>query len=217
MITSHQGHVGILSGHPKVKHSSIMMIETGFSMIEVLISIIVLTIGLLGMVGIQAASLRANREARLQSSAMVLARELADMLRGNKQVGIRTTANPYLFELTSPLQAVTPSFCLNVASGRCADNTEVANAQITEWLARLDAELPGARVVSCIDAAPFDEVGLPQWSCTAPVAGVVGSVVIKIGWTRGATDRSATGTAALDLAANAGSLPGIVLPVTAGI
>ena len=186
-------------------------------MIEVLISIIVLTIGLLGMVGIQAASLQANREARLQSSAMTFARELADMLRGNKQVGIQTTANPYLFELASPLEASTPSFCLNVASGTCADNTEIANAQITEWLARLDAELPGARVVSCIDAAPFDAVGLPQWSCTAPATGVVGSVVIKIGWTRGATDRSATGTAALDLAANAGSLPGIVLPVTAGI
>ena len=68
----------------------------GFSLIEVLISIIVLSFGLLGMVGMQSAALQANREARLQSSAAVLARELAEIIRGNKDIGILATGNPYV-------------------------------------------------------------------------------------------------------------------------
>jgi type IV pilus assembly protein PilV len=38
-------------------------------------------------------------------------------------------------------------------------------------------------------------------------------MVIKIGWTRGSTDRSKTGAAALVRA----TVPSVVLPVTAGI
>ena len=67
----------------------------GFSLIEVLISIIILSFGLLGMVGLQAAALQANRDARLQSVATTLGRELAEKMRGNKAVAV-LLANPYL-------------------------------------------------------------------------------------------------------------------------
>nr|WP_286137872.1 type IV pilus modification protein PilV [Polaromonas sp. C04] len=188
--------------------------QPGFSLIEVLISIIVLSFGLLGMVGMQSAALQANREARLQSSAAVLARELAEMIRGNKEVGIGAT-NPYLGSFaTSPLVATTPSYCLNVATSTtpCADQTAIANAQMTEWLARVDAQLPGARVSVCFDSAPFDGSGLPQWGCNNAGAGAGGIVMVKIGWTRGSTDRSQSGNAALERA----KAPSIVFPVTAG-
>jgi type IV pilus assembly protein PilV len=190
--------------------------QRGFSMVEVLISILVLTFGMLGMVGMQAAALHANREARLQSTAAVLARELADMIRGNKSVGVLATSNPYLGDFSTSLVYGTPSYCLAVAaSTTCADTTAIANAEMTEWLARVDAELPGARVVTCLDTAPFDaSSGLPQWGCTA---GASAAIVIKIGWTQGSTNKSLTGTLALDRASDSGSVPLIVLPVTAGI
>ena len=57
---------------------------SGFTLLEVLVSIVVLSFGLLGMVGLQAASLQANRDARLQSTAVVLARELAEMMRATR-------------------------------------------------------------------------------------------------------------------------------------
>jgi len=188
--------------------------SAGFSLVEVLISIVILTFGLLGMVGMQAAALHANREARLQSAGIVFARELADMIRGNKVVGVLTTNNPYLGSFSTPLAATTPLYCLNVASSSgCSTTADIADAEMTEWLARVDAELPGARVVSCFDSAPFDANGLPQWGCTNGAGAVV---VIKIGWTSGATDKSLTGAAALRRAADVGSTPGVVLPVTAG-
>jgi type IV pilus assembly protein PilV len=183
----------------------------GFSMVEVLVSIVVLSFGLLGMVGMQASALKSNREARLQSTAITLARELAEMIRGNKAVGILPAAtNPYLGSFnTTPLVANTPFYCLSVGTTACANATEVANAQMTEWLARVEAELPGARVSSCYDTAPFDANGLPQWTCTA---GTGREIMVKIGWTRGSTDRSKSGLQALDRA----TTPAIVFPVTAG-
>jgi type IV pilus assembly protein PilV len=184
----------------------------GFSLIEVLVSIVVLSFGLLGMVGMQAASMQANRDARLQSAAAVLARELAEMIRGNKNIGILPTAtNPYIGSFSTPLAPATPSFCLNVASttAACANPTEIARAEITEWLARVDNELPGARVDICFDQAPFDANGLPRWACTAGAGDVI---VVKIGWTRGSTDRSRRGSQALERA----TVPSIVFPVTAG-
>ena len=201
--------------HPRAKHKKLAgdrHPQHGFSLLEVLISIIILSFGLLGMVGLQAAALQANRDARVQSSALGLARELAEMMRGNKDIALLTSGNPYLGDFSSPLTAASPSYCLNVASGApsCASNTDIANAQITEWLARVDAELPAARVIVCVDSQPFVN-GMPTWTCNPTGTGV--ATVIKIGWTRGSTDRSKTGNDAFVPA----TVPSIVIPVTPGL
>jgi type IV pilus assembly protein PilV len=187
----------------------------GFSLIEVLVSILILTIGVLGMVGMQAASLQANREARLQSAGVFFAREIADMIRGNNVVAAdATNGNPYLGSFTgTSLAPATTSYCLNVATGTvaCASNVAVANAQMTDWLSRISSELPGVRVDICREANPFNANGMPVWSATCPLTGS-DPIVIKIGWTRGSTDKSATGGATLIRA----TAPSVVLPVTSG-
>ena len=83
---------------------------------------------------------------------------------------------------------------------------------MTEWLSRVDAELPGAKVTICVDIAPYDSNGIPVWTCTAPAAGVAAPTVIKIGWTQSSTKRDAVGINAIDRA----SKPIIVLSITAG-
>lgn len=189
---------------------------SGFSLVEVLVAIVVLSFGMLGMVGMQAFALQSNRDARLQSQAASLARELAEMMRGNKVTAVLTgTANPYLGNFTT-LATASPSYCMtsaNAATG-CATTADVASAEMTEWLSRVSAELPGARVTVCFDAAPYDANGLPQWNCTATGAGEI--VVIKIGWTRSTTDLSQTGSGALEHVTDSGSRPYLVIPVTSG-
>lgn len=190
----------------------------GFSLVEVLISIVILSFGLLGMVGLQAAALQANREARMQSVASGLARELAEMMRGNQLVGLAAAAsNPYMVNLSTPLTPATSSYCLNVSNAAatlCAPAV-IATAQMTEWLARVDSELPGARVQVCLDPAPFNTTtGVPQWGCPSSSTDPnTIPMVIKMGWTRGVMDRSQTGVNALDQA----TVPALVLPVTAGV
>ena len=44
----------------------------GFSLVEVLVAIVILSFGMLGMVGMQAFALQSNRDARLQSQAASL-------------------------------------------------------------------------------------------------------------------------------------------------
>lgn len=186
----------------------------GFSLLEVLISMVVLSFGLLGMVGLQAAALQVNHQARIQATAGSLAHELAEMMRGNKDVGLLTAAdNPYLGQY-SPSDAlpISPSYCLNVdpAATPCSSATEIANAQLTEWLTRVRAELPNAYVKICVDSAPFDANGTPRFSCVNTGAGA--TTVIKIGWSRLSTDRSATGASAIEQ----GTVPSLTLPVTPG-
>lgn len=191
---------------------------SGFTLIEVLVSVVVLSFGVLGLVGVQAFALQSTREARLQAQAANLAREMAEMMRGNNQIGIKSDAslNPYIVNRSSPLAPSTASYCLGVASSSaCADGTAVAQAEMTDWLARLDAALPGARVVICFDSAPYDANGLPQWNCTPGTAGVDEIAVIKLGWTRRSTNRtpdSSSATAGVERA----DYPYVIFPVTSG-
>ncbi|UST54264.1 type IV pilus modification protein PilV [Comamonadaceae bacterium OTU4NAUVB1] len=194
--------------------------HSGFTLIEVLVAIVVLSFGLLGMVGLQAASLQANRDARLQSTAILLARELAEMMRGNKEVSLRSANNPYLGEFAvNALVPPTTSYCLNVGAAPCPTKEDVARAQLTEWLGRVNEQLPGARVSICADGTPFGPTGLPVWPCVAPAAAAAtappAGVVIKIGWTRPSFRRATS----VDDAAGAlkyADVPSVVIPVTPG-
>ena len=53
-------------------------------------------------VGMQAAAMQSNKETRNQTMATSFARELADKMRGNHAIAIKTTAadNPYLKSAT---------------------------------------------------------------------------------------------------------------------
>lgn len=182
-------------------------------MIEVLVAILVLSFGMLGAVGMQAFAIQSNRDARMQAQAVSLARELAETMRGNKTVAAQTGSNnPYLVALTNASSGPgTASYCLSVSNATtgCSDATDVARAQMTEWLRRLSTELPGARVTVCFDSAPYSSAGLGQWTCTPSSDGIA---TIKIGWTRNVTDRTATGVNSLDRA----STPSVIFPVTGG-
>jgi len=181
----------------------------GFTLLEVLVAIVVLSFGVLGVVGLQAAALQANKEARFQSTAIALARELGDLMRGNKDHAIVSgSANKYLGSFT----AASLSSLANPACNPCVSATEVADANIRDWLVRVNDVLPGFRVVVCFDQTPYETSGdrLPQWTCSDSG----GVAVVKIGWTRQSVDNAAS---AVPLAAtDARSRPVVILPLIAG-
>lgn len=194
--------------------------QNGFSLLEVLIAVVILSFGLLGVVGLQAASLKANREAQFQSTGVRLARELGELIRGNKAVGIQAlnADNPYLASMTSTSTLPTATTNCIALSGDCysgadpaANQKLIAEWQMRDWLFRLRSSLPGARAVVCFDNAPYDANGIPRWACDT-TAGSGGVMVIKIGWTKSAIKSDATGADSLDKA----SIPSVVFPVTAG-
>lgn len=186
----------------------------GFTLIEVLIAVLILSFGMLGLVGMQAFALKSNHEAKLYSQAINHARELAEMMRGNNQVAIATDAddNPYLTNSLSPEAANT---CLTVGSTACATTKDVAQAQMTDWLSRLGTRLPGARVSVCFDSAPYNTTtGQATWECTPGAAGTDEIVVIKIGWNMRALDTATSDENAILRATH--NPPQVVIPVTGG-
>jgi len=66
--------------------------QVGFSLIEVLVSVFVLAVGLLGLANLQITSLKINQEAEQRSMAISQINEMADRMRANP-VGI--TAGDY--------------------------------------------------------------------------------------------------------------------------
>lgn len=205
--------------------------QKGFSLVEVLVSITVLCFGMLGLVGLQAAALQANREARLQSAAVRLAEEMAEMMRSNKAQAAALTNNPYLFDVNSTSTLTATTCGLPGGTGACSTMELVAKRDVYEWLTRAvtgvkdsggvvltPAELPGARAVICQDDRPYDSAGLPQWGCS----GTGGTLVLKMGWTRGNTLRGATGADAANTSTtNAGAFdkalrPAVTFPITPG-
>ena len=66
---------------------NLMNKNTGFTLIEVLIAMLVLAVGLLGLAGLQATSLKNNQSAYNRSQATQLAYDIADRMRSNPSVG----------------------------------------------------------------------------------------------------------------------------------
>lgn len=64
-----------MSRLPKKQH--------GFSLIEILISVLVFSVGVLGLGGLQIASLKGSNNAHYRTTASVLAMDLADRMRSN--------------------------------------------------------------------------------------------------------------------------------------
>ena len=55
----------------------------GFTLLEVLIAVVVLSIGLLGLAGLQTTGLRNNQDAYARTQATTLANDMADRIRAN--------------------------------------------------------------------------------------------------------------------------------------
>lgn len=72
--------------------------ESGFTLIEVMIAVLVLSIGLLGISALQALGLRSSYGAYLGSQAALLAYDMSDRIRANPdfatQYRVDCTANP---------------------------------------------------------------------------------------------------------------------------
>lgn len=58
--------------------------ERGSTIVEVIIALIVVTVGLLGLLGMQVYSVKGNQSAYLRSQATILASELVDAMRAER-------------------------------------------------------------------------------------------------------------------------------------
>ena len=61
-----------------------LMNQKGFTLVEVLVALVILSIGLLGVAGMQISGMKGNHNAFLRSQAQQYAYEMLDMMRANR-------------------------------------------------------------------------------------------------------------------------------------
>jgi len=69
----------------------ISKLQRGFSLIEVLIALIVMSVGMLGIAGLYVQSLQAGRTSMFRHQAVALAGDVADRIRANPTAGVSYT------------------------------------------------------------------------------------------------------------------------------
>lgn len=104
----------------------------GVGMVEVLVSLVVLSIGLLGVANLHLGSLRVTQEGYFHSQATVLAQELIDRMRANRAGVVDGEYTRSAFAASDQAPQCAPV----VTAG------SVAQADVALWLQRLACELP---------------------------------------------------------------------------
>jgi len=107
--------------------------QSGFTLIEILVALIILSIGLLGMASLQINSLRSNQSAYLKSQASMLAYDIADRMRANSDRAIAGDYNA--FDTDGGAVPVNPN-CISTAAG-CNDVSQ-SNTDLAEWARRIN-------------------------------------------------------------------------------
>lgn len=113
----------------------------GLSLVEVLVAVMVFSVGLIGLAGLTLVSQRTNHSAYLRTQASFLAQSMADRMRANVG-GVWQN----LYNKTYP-ETGTPPAC---ASGSACNITDLATRDRVAWSQQLTSLLPApTATISC--------------------------------------------------------------------
>ena len=119
--------------------------QRGTTLIEVLVSLVILLVALLGLAGLQARGQQSEMESYQRVQAMVLLQDMAGRINANRKV-----ASCYVFT-TNPAAGTpylgTSATAATTVPATCA-GTATENAQVTADLTAWDQDLNGAAEVS---------------------------------------------------------------------
>jgi type IV pilus assembly protein PilV len=152
---------------------------SGFTMLEALVSILILSFGLLGLAGLFVSGAQNNRSANLRTIATQQAYNLADRMRTN--LTALTVLNPTVPYYHLPTAAQTNCYTTTIC-----DSQTMAKNDYYEWNDAAStisnpSLLPGGYGVVCIDSTPDDGT----WNGTAVTHACDGlgtSYAIKVWW-----------------------------------
>lgn len=113
--------------------------QQGFTLLEVMIALVIFSIGLLGLAGLQAGGLRSNTQAQLRTIAVIQAYDMADRIRANRRGVVDGEYNA--LDDTNP----TAGNCITNA----CDAAQMATYDYYEWVKTTQSVLPsGHGIVS---------------------------------------------------------------------
>ncbi|RUL74044.1 type IV pilus modification protein PilV [Dyella choica] len=141
----------------------------GFSLLEVLIALVVLSIGLLGVAAMQASALSSTGGSQVESMVVMEAKSLADAMVANSAYWASGTQPPVV-TIAAPTSGTTPVITgLSASSTDCTASactaSQVAGYDVQNWGKQLLTQVPGAGAsVKCVAGAPVACTIVITWS-----------------------------------------------------
>ena len=154
--------------------------QKGLSLVEVLVSLVIFALGLLGAAGLQLATLKSNKFAASSATAISLAKEYGELIQTFPSSVIGTAAgatNTFFIDTNNAITGADPSLCTGNAAS--CTTAQLAKAAVEDWASRVKTAMPGGRAEICRTSEPRDSTGNLQW---AGCDGVGDLVVVKMGW-----------------------------------
>jgi type IV pilus assembly protein PilV len=119
--------------------------QRGFSLLEVLVAVLILSFGLLGVAALQVRSLQGTQSSNFRSNAAALTQEIVDAIRANRSRA--------------------PRYVIGLGSGASTGGS-IADTDLTNWRRRIAEQLPQGQgsvaVVSTATPVPPSASGAPQ-------------------------------------------------------
>jgi type IV pilus assembly protein PilV len=144
--------------------------QSGFTLVEILIALLVLSIGLLGLAGLQTAGLRANHSANLRTQATLLAYDMTDRMRANWE--------GYKEGFYDDPSASENEACLSTGCGP----QDMAEHDMWEWGERIAITMPQGAGIVCLDDSADDGDDLASDGCGNNGALNDSIYAVKIWW-----------------------------------
>lgn len=162
--------------------------QTGLSMVEVLVALVIFAFGLLGAAGLQLSSLKANQFSVSASAAVTLARDYGDMMRlmiTDPEATATVSLNTFLIDTNTRTGITASSSSSCNGTGVTCSPADLAKAAIDDWTLRVKADndqkagLSGGHAEICQTTDPRDASGNLQWGGCDNSGD---TVVAKMGW-----------------------------------
>lgn len=144
--------------------------QKGFTLIEVLIALIIMSVGMLGIASLYVQSMQAGRTSLFRHNAVTLAGDVADRIRANRTAGV-------VYETAGGVDGG----C--VTGGVTCSAPQMALHDILVWDEQAAGTLPNGQIVVTFDntvvpptytiQVNWDEPGVPQnYTIQIPVSGI---------------------------------------------
>ena len=140
--------------------------QSGFSLLEVMICVVLITFAFLASAGLHLASLRDTQTSGQVAQAAQLANDMAERIRVN-------------FPSTNAYTTATAALVTTCNTAATCTSAQMVSNDLAEWLAELAARLPNGVGTVCRDSTPGDGASPTGAACTG---GASDPIAVKVWW-----------------------------------